>query len=180
MMILAEAEHIAHAYRERLRPYCERIEIAGSIRRRRPTVKDIELVAIPKKTTEPDGFFDTRVVVHSRFCQIVNQLEKVKGEPTGKYTQRRLPEGIALDLFIAEPDNWGYIFAIRTGSADFSFRVLASTWKRRGFKGERGFLTLNGERVVVREEPELFRLLGLDYVEPYLRNTGYATRHGSW
>ena len=134
--------------------------------------KDIELVAIPKKTTEPDGFFDVRKVVHPRFCLLVNQLEKVKGEPTGRYTQRRTPEGITLDHFMAEPENWGYIFAIRTGSRDFSYKVLASTWKRRGFKGKKGFLTLDGERVVVREEPELFRLLGLTYVEPHRRNQG--------
>ena len=35
----------------------------------------------------------------------------MKGEPTGKYTQRRLPEGLTLDLFMADANNWGLILA---------------------------------------------------------------------
>ncbi len=47
-MQLDKALEIAEKTKELLAPYCERIEIAGSIRRKKPEVKDIELVAIPK------------------------------------------------------------------------------------------------------------------------------------
>lgn len=40
----AEAHSIALAVLELLRPHCIRIEIAGSIRREKPEVKDIEIV----------------------------------------------------------------------------------------------------------------------------------------
>src|ERR1700750_2314871 len=43
-----EGESIAQKLIERIKPYCVRAEIAGSIRRCKPEVKDIEIVAIPK------------------------------------------------------------------------------------------------------------------------------------
>lgn len=50
---------VAEGLIRQLLPGCERIEVAGSIRRGRPDVGDIELVAIPRTTTEPDGLFDS-------------------------------------------------------------------------------------------------------------------------
>lgn len=47
-MNLDYAKQIAEALIEELRPYCERISIAGSIRRGKQEVKDIEIVAVPK------------------------------------------------------------------------------------------------------------------------------------
>jgi len=95
-------------------------------------------------------------------------LTKVKGDPTGKYTQRILPEGINLDLFMATKDNWGYILAIRIGPDGYS-KYLATTWVRLGYKGIDGMLTKDGEPVPVPEEKDLFWLLGLEYVEPEYR-----------
>ena len=109
-MKLEQAQQIANKVKFSLSLYCSRIEIAGSTRRKCPEVRDIEIVCIPRCL---EGF-----------CSIINSWTKVKGEPTGKYTQRILPEGIKLDIFIANPDNWGLIFAGRTGSATFSHKVL--------------------------------------------------------
>ncbi len=52
---LAEGEAIASALVADLEPYCARIQVAGSIRRRKEMVGDIEIVAIPRY--EPDGLF---------------------------------------------------------------------------------------------------------------------------
>jgi len=75
-----------------------------------------------------------------------------------------------LNLFFAEEGNWGSIFAIRTGSADYSHKVLANGWVRQGFKSEGGYLFRDGEKYEVREEEDLFRLIGVSYVEPEKRN----------
>jgi DNA polymerase/3'-5' exonuclease PolX len=111
---LAMAEDALNA----LKPYCERILIAGSIRRQRHEVKDCELVAIPRRV--PGGLFGDEFEVDPGFVTAVNQWEFVKGQPTGKYAQRVLPGGIKLDLFIATPENWGWQLVIRTGSAEFN------------------------------------------------------------
>ncbi len=158
----AEAHRIALDVLEQLRPHCIRIEIAGSIRRKKPEVGDIEIVAIPKP-------FETGLF-QSGIASVVNQWEKVKGELPCKYTQRILPEGIKLDLFLAEEGNWGSILAIRTGSAEYSHRVLANGWVREGFKSEGGFLFREGERYEVREEQDLFQMARVAYIEPEGRN----------
>ena len=158
-MKLQEAQKIANKYLELLEPFCLRIEIAGSIRREKPEVKDIEIVCIKK--SDFNSYRD--------FGETVNDWQKIKGNPDGKYTQRLLPEGINLDLFMANERNWGLIFAIRTGSADFSHKILACGWVKAGYKSEGGILKKDGKETEIREEKDLFDLIGLPFVEPRLR-----------
>lgn len=163
----AEAYAIALDVLSQLEPYCTRAEIAGSLRRKKVTVGDIEIVAIPKPYSTGGLFNDNGIAA------VVNQWEKVRGEMEygkTKYTQRILPSGIALDLFFADENNWGYIFALRTGSADYSYKVLASTWVSMGYKSDGGYLYKDGKRFEIREEKDLFDLLNLRYVEPEKRN----------
>ena len=157
-----KALEIAEKTKAQLAPYCERIEIAGSIRRKKPDVGDIEIVAIPKPYAI--GLFESGIV------PVVNQWEKIKGELPCKYTQRMLPEGIKLDLFFADKENWANIFAIRTGSAEYSHRRLAAEWVSQGYKSEGGYLYKNGEKIILPEEEDLFELLHIPYVEPEERN----------
>ncbi len=160
-MKLEEAQKIAQKYLELLKPYCQRIKIAGSIRRQKPEVKDIEIVCIP---TEREGYRDIN------FAVMVNKWFKSKGTPFGRYTQRFLPEGIKLDLFMANENNWGLIFAIRTGSAEFSHKVLACGWVKKGYHSKGGKLTdEKGREIILREEESLFDVIGIPYIEPKLR-----------
>jgi DNA polymerase/3'-5' exonuclease PolX len=118
----------------------------------------------------PAGLFGDALITDPDFCAAVNQWPAVKGKPEGKYTQRRLPDGIMLDLFMADVENWGLIFAIRTGSADFSRHILATGWVKAGYHSEDGRLrTRDGTIVPVREEQDLFALLGIPFVEPEAR-----------
>lgn len=162
-MELWKAKQIAEKVKSELSSYCERIEIAGSIRRQKPNVKDIEIVAIPKPYDI--GMFETGI------AQIVNKWKKVKGELPCKYTQRVLPEGIKLDLFFTEPENWGLIYTIRTGSAEFSHQVLAVNWVKAGYKSIEGNLYRmeDMKKIAIPEESDLFKLIGVKYVEPHLR-----------
>ena len=156
-----EALLIAEKVKSLLAPHCERVEIAGSIRRRKPEVKDIEIVAIPKPFDV--GLFESGIAT------VVNQWPKVKGSLPCKYTQRRLPEGIKLDLFFATKENWGMIFAIRTGSADYSHKVLARKWASLGYRSEGGHLFIDEKKLDFLEEKDLFDKLGIEYLEPEFR-----------
>jgi DNA polymerase/3'-5' exonuclease PolX len=170
-MILSEALKIAIDVREQLRPHCERVEIAGSIRRNKPEIGDIEIVAIP--LPYETGLFENGVAA------VVNQWTKVKGEleykgrpkvKQCKYTQRILPSGMILDLFFATPTNWGYIYAIRTGSVEYS-KILAQRWTQLGYHGDDGYLWRTGGGVVeVAEEEDLFKLLNIPFCPPGQRN----------
>ena len=156
-MILEKALPIAERTMADLAPHCDRIAIAGSIRRKKAVVGDIELVAIPKPFEI--GLFENGIAA------IVNRWKKVKGELPCKYTQRILPEGIKLDLFFATPDNWGYIYAMRTGSRNFS-GALAQRWKSLGYKGKDGMLHYKNKPIPVPTEADLFKRLNMAFVEP--------------
>lgn len=150
---------------EELRPFCKRIEIAGSLRRKKPDIGDIELVLVCKPYNI--GLFEDGL------ASVVNKWPKVRGSleyGKTKSTQRILPEGIKLDLFIAEEGNWGSIIAIRTGSGEFTRRVLACGWSRLGFTGDGGYLYKDGIKYGFSEEKELFDFLGIQYIEPENRD----------
>lgn len=146
-----------------LRPHCHRAELAGSVRRGKDLIGDIEIVAIAKP-------YDTGLLKYG-LPEVVDQWERVKGKlmpGKTKYTQRILPSGIKLDLFLVNETNFGYHYAIRTGSAAYSKR-LAQRWVKMGFKGVDGNLTRDGKIVAVPSEREFYRLLDLKWIEPRFR-----------
>jgi len=151
-----------------LRPYSDRIEIAGSIRRKCSECGDIEVVWTPSIKGQWSAY------------ELINSWHKVKGDAHGKYTQRILPEGCKLDLFRATPENWGLIMAIRTGSAEFSHHTLACGWRKAGYISHEGMLYnmgggqdcalfRTGAPIPIKEEADLFNLIGINYIEPERR-----------
>ncbi len=145
-----------------LEPHCWMISIAGSIRRERPTIGDIEIVCVPRP-------YDASPLFQSGIATVVNQWEAVRGELPCKYTQRKLPEGMNLDLFMVNPEGWGLQLAIRTGSASWCREVLAKAWVRAGFRSKDGLLRNKlgaGTVQFVRTERELFEIIDLPWVEP--------------
>lgn len=156
----SEAKHIAESLVKVIHPYCTRIEIAGSVRREKEYCKDIEIVLIPINANKLFNVLGMHLLKLDLYFKYIKNGEKYK---QFKY------QGETIDMFIAHPDNWGYIFAIRTGSSDYSHNVLANGWVKKGFKGENGFLTKNGIIVPVREEIDLFNLIGIPYLPPQER-----------
>lgn len=165
-MELAHARFVADTVIAKLAPYCDRLCVAGSVRRGKAECRDLEVVCIPKQTPQNNMFQERIGWMRERaFCNTVNQWKKVKGEPTGKYTQRILPGGETLDLFIATPENWGLILVVRTGSVDY-IKKIASRWVSFGYHGVDGMLHDGYHSIPIREEKELFDILGLPFVEP--------------
>jgi len=127
-----EAEHVLN----KLRQYCSKIDIAGSIRKEKEMVGDIEIICRPIKVELFDMFGESKGFANSIFfCGLLDSWQIIKGSCEGKYTQRILPSGTKLDLFM--PDDFDYYrqFAIRTGSADYSFKVIANGWIKKGWCG---------------------------------------------
>lgn len=167
-MPLAEARDVAEMLVERLSPFCERIEIAGSIRRKREMVSDIEIVCIPKTTKA--GLFGEDTQRLPEFVALIHSIgRKVKGDPAnGKYCQRITPLGRKVDIFIAEPGNWGMIFLIRTGSSKWAPVEILRRFNRWNYKSVGGYPThqVKGDVLEFREEAEVFEFLQIPFVEP--------------
>lgn len=125
----ADALKIAEGWVEGLKSVCERAEIAGSVRRGKDDVKDIEIVAIPILKA-PRPVFGQKRVCKTLLEQALYELEKnrhidpVKGGE--KYKQFWILAGggihaIKMDLFLVTPPaQWGVQMVIRTGPAEFS------------------------------------------------------------
>ena len=135
---LSVAHELAFNILDTLIPHCEKIHIAGSVRRKKEFVKDIEIVCEPKLYVLKDMFgWDEGVVRDYDFINVARNLgELIKGDfEDGKYCQIKLPEGINLDLFMPNADDYFRQLAIRTGSADYSWKIIASGWKKIGWCG---------------------------------------------
>src|SRR5689334_18847788 len=176
-MILSEAKAIADKWLRYLSPSCERIEIAGSIRRGKAEPKDIELVCVPKLIGEPDLFGqELQVNLLERFFETtlfkVTGAHFVKNGP--RYKQLALAETIHLDLFIVlPPAQWGVLFLIRTGPADYSHKFV--TLKRYGgllpsnMAVREGAIWLDGSIVRTPEETDVYQLIGAEWLAPEKR-----------
>jgi DNA polymerase/3'-5' exonuclease PolX len=169
-MPLIYARRIAEAIKAELAPGCDRIEIAGSIRREKPQVNDVEIVAIPAPACDLFGaVIGTQLnPILDRLCT-EGRLEKIKGGD--KYKQFRIVKaGVKLDLFLPDVETWGCVFTIRTGSAEFSHRLVT----KRQYGGlcpndmdfRSGRIVRGLKLLATREEADVFRDLGIEWVEP--------------
>lgn len=168
-----------------LAPFCDRLEIAGSIRRQRREVSDIELVAIPKfGTARRLGELLPRTDVdlldaHVRDLLLATdrwrpRLDKDGRPALGDRYKRLLVDGIPLDLFVVlPPASFAVLFLIRTGSADFTRAMV--TQRRKGghlpddCQVRDGAVWQRGEQVALADEAAWFRLCGMTFVPPEQR-----------
>ena len=150
-----------------LTPHCRRICIAGSVRRECSEVNDIDIVLIQHPYhLEQFLRFDSH-----RFEIGIKSAFNPNLKWGAKYKQI-IFKGHKIELWIADKRNWGLIYAIRTGSAEFS-QYLLSKWKTESNGGysDQGMLRLaDGTGIPVYEESQLFRLCKIDFVEPVNRS----------
>lgn len=169
MMTLTYAMALAQELVTQLTPYVDKIAVGGSIRRKKESVKDIEVILIPKSEPIFDLFgVETGKQRSSYFIKLVSDWEKVKGDPTGKYTQR-IYKGATIDLFMVEEACFGSQFLIRTGDADFS-QLMMMRVLQCGYEQKDGYLWKDGKVIPVYEERQYFQLLNLPYIEPEYRD----------
>ena len=159
---------------ELLEPVCERVEIAGSIRRKSSYVNDIEIVAIPK----PDvNLFGEKFYSPSDIYKALGDdlPDPPPFEKKGVYYARFKFFGINTDLFITTPEKWGCIYLIRTGSADFARRLMTKKWQGGVcpddlyFQDGRLWSTEQSDPLDTPEEEDVFRFLGIPWAEPERR-----------
>lgn len=175
-MNLAQANLIAMKWIEYLSPSCWRIEIAGSTRRGKPEVKDIELIAHPIPGSDMFGAED--YINNDLEKQLADMIElgaSVIPIKNGiKYKQLYLPnEDINLDLFIVTPPaEWGVQFVIRTGPAEFSQWMVTQRYKGGALpsfanvKGGAVWIDDGHTKVEMPEEQNFFDFCGLAWIEP--------------
>lgn len=151
------------AIEDRLRALKEvkRLEVAGSVRRREETVGDADILIISDKPKPVMDYFVSMPEVARVFAH------------GGTKSAVKLKNGLDVDVRVLPAESYGAALAYFTGSKDHnvSLRQLAIkngyTLNEYGlFKGTK---EARGKLVAGRTEEEIYKTLGLDYVEPELR-----------
>lgn len=193
-MRLSRAQKIARRLVQLMEPWCERVEIAGSVRRCKAEVKDIEIVAIPKCQTvvaqrdmfgAATAFKDINLLLDNLNPPALQWIKPGTSEiipwerkPNGKYWRGYIKgEDLKVDIFLTyDQHNFGVIHLLRTGSKEFTTKIMMPALKKRGYKFDEGNLvelTDTGQPAgscYCPDEKAIFRLAGLKYVEPVNRS----------
>jgi len=203
-MKLDDALYLAELLVGDIQDYCERVEVAGSVRREKEEVKDLELVLVPRwhEQMDPTDLFGERSTrtnclfegwancTPSRMGNVPVQWIKPGTsevvpwhvQPDGKYWRGYVnpadSEGNAckIDIFLTTPENFGAQFVIRTGCHEFSQELMIHA-QRVGYKFDGGYLWQGPRKIHTPEEEDIFRHLGLEWVEPKDRVSAAQVRN---
>jgi len=154
------AKTIGEEILEKIKPYVIKGKIAGSIRRKKPEVHDIDLVIIPigefmmmegiKKILRSYGIIEMEG----------SQIIRVQGK-----------NDEVIDCYIANDKSYEVLVLIRTGSAHHNIQ-LAKRSLSLGMKLDfsKGLIDRNSGKVIANTEKSIFSALNMTYVEPENRN----------
>ena len=154
-IFLERAEKIAEAVIAKLKPYCTKIEVAGSIRRKRPRVHDVDIVLIPSDPWNLHG-------------EILGLCRPFPARMSGSKIMSINVDGNQVDLYFADESTWATLMLIRTGSKENNIR-LCSTAKKKGWhlaaNGD-GLFDETGKRIAGDTEASIYEALELKYQRP--------------
>jgi DNA polymerase (family 10) len=145
-----------------LAPFCTRMEIAGSIRRRKDSIGDIDLVVIP---SDVRGLRRRATERATELCagEHVFRIETQAGVQVDIYFAHLGKP----DLFRPMPSNWGTVLLCRTGSREHNIK-LCNQAAKLGLKWDPSYGLFNefGDCVAADTEEAIFAALQMDYVRP--------------
>lgn len=138
-----------------LTPFCKRIKIVGSIRRKNPNPKDIDIVLIAKNEN-------------------YKQRIKEKLSKKGKFLSGGLSEmffrieGIKVQLFFTTLNEWGAALIAYSGrkGSNIGLRIIA---RKKRMKLTNHGLFRKGKRIAGKTEREIYTALERQYKEPWER-----------
>lgn len=159
-----EALPIAQSLARTIYPYCEVLYIAGSLRRQKLTIGDIELVAIPSPNLLT--FLDGMVIRGEASKAIYSNGTNRWGN-----SYRGLDyQGMKCEIFLADENNIGYQYWLRTGPGDANTYIMQyCSWKKAPYRAHNGYWWHGESKLAIRGEHELFEMLGIPYLEPQQR-----------
>ena len=159
-MTLGYAMAISKRVTDQLReiPGVEQIDSAGSLRRRTETIGDIDILVSSSSPYE----------VMDKFIHLP-EVRQVLGRGTTK-SSVLTQEGYQMDIRVVKNDQYGAALAYFTGSKAHNIRIREMA-VRKGFKiNEYGiFDEKSGDRIAGEKEADIYRLLGIPFIPPELR-----------
>jgi DNA polymerase (family 10) len=143
-------------------PACDQVSIAGSARRYKETVRDLDIIATANDAAALiDYFTSLRWIVDVA----------AKGPTKATVVSQ---DGYRFDLRVVPPECYGNLLQHFTGSKEHNVALREAAVRRKLSVSEYGVQnTETGETFTARTEEELYRFLGYDFIPPELReNSG--------
>ena len=138
-----------------IKPYCKKIMVVGSIRRKEKNPVDIDIALIPR---------------NERSKEKIEAILKKKGKvlEEGEQQASFRIKGVKVELYYTVPEEWGATLLAYSSEfgAGIGLRVVA---KRKGFKLSQHGLFKKGKRIAGKTEKEIYHALGRPYKEPWER-----------
>jgi DNA polymerase (family 10) len=177
-MGIVDALEIARALVERLRniKWVKQAEIAGSLRRRRETVGDVDLVCSLK-----DGDTTGGSQVTAEFVKFP-EVQRILGQGTTKASVLTAA-GLQVDLRIVPAENFGAALLYFTGSKEHGVKIRGLALEKKMTLNEWGLYKLEDHETAEKKtgeppklkplasktETDIYKKLGMVYVEPEIR-----------
>jgi DNA polymerase (family X) len=152
------ALNLVHALAES--GYATKVEVAGSLRRRKETVKDIDIVASSKKAGKLMQVF----VSHDDVGHVVNH-----GDTKSSVI---LNDGMPVDLRVVNEKQFPSALLHFTGSKEHN-TLLRGLAKKKNLKLNEYGLFFEERELLIKSEKDIFNELGLCYIPPELREATY-------
>ncbi len=157
---LGTAWPVATELVEGLQATCSELQqatVAGSLRRMRSTIGDIDLLA---SSAVP-------AAVMRAFAALRPVAEVLLSGPTK--TSVRLHNGLQVDLRVVEPERWGAALQYFTGSQAHNVRIREVAQKQGLSLSEYGFKRQDASEILCPNEADVYGTLGLPWIPPELR-----------
>jgi DNA polymerase (family 10) len=163
-MLLGKALPIAESIMQKLKSLksVHRVDVAGSVRRMKETVKDIDILVISKKPKEVMNVFTSLPEVKTILA---------KG---GTKSSVVLKAGLNADIRILEERNYGAALNYFTGAKEHNVRMRQMALKKGWTLSEYGLFAIKGHKYIAgKNEEELYKKFRMQYVPPEMReNSG--------
>jgi DNA polymerase (family 10) len=159
-VLLAEARPLARQLVAQLRESgvpIARIEVAGSIRRGRSTIGDMDILCTSPDPAQVINFFVGLPLVG----EVVSH--------GGNKSTVRLRNGLQVDLMVLPPEHFGALLHHFTGAREHNIQMRDRALNRGLRLNEYGFDRPDGTRILCAHEEDVFATLGLPWIPPELR-----------
>lgn len=149
-----EGMEIANKVIEWLKPYISRWQVCGSLRRKRPTSGDVDLVVVPKSAGSE---VDLNRVLGERWGFKKTKPDEAK--------HSGLIDGVQVDCSVCDNEMWGARIMHLTGSVEWNVMQRSAAKKKGMLLNEKG-LWKNGKLLASRTEEEVYKALGQVWTKP--------------
>jgi DNA polymerase (family 10) len=149
---ISEAIEVANQLIEKIKDYCDKFEVVGSIRRNKDMIGDIDMVIIPKPPVD-------------EFIEKIKQT--IDFDYGGKKKLFGMFNGRPINIFVTTLESFGACVYQTTGPALYNVYVRRRAKQKKMKLNEYGLFNRDtNEKIAGETEESIFQAFGWDYKEP--------------